>query len=271
MEPKVPLYLKEIVHNVQRLYEQEAPRWHEEAPTAEDLAILEREATSESQFDRLRLRNGLWNDVARTVTCRVCKYGKVLVVSKGPAKVPWTTWARILQMFGGNFRICYFAAKSPRVLPSRGSPVLAEHINGGYTMPCDSSCVVVYREEESTRVLVHELMHASCLDPPISSVPEKEASIETWAELFLIGILSKGSLATAAHLWTLQIKWIHSQNEELHKHHSVRSLEDYSARYTLGRVHELLKKGITIRRKKHTKRHSSGRFTSPELDRYLVV
>lgn len=203
--------------------------------------------------------------------CYVCKYGKVLVISKGPTKVPWTTWARILQMFGGNFRICYFAAKMARIFPSRGSPVLPEHINGGYTVPCDSTCVVVYREEEATRVLVHELMHASCLDPPSSSVAEKEASIETWAELFLIGILSKGSMATAAHLWTLQVKWIQSQNSELEKHHNVRSLEDYSARYTLGRVEELLKKGITMRRKKHTKRHSSGRFTSPELDAYLEI
>lgn len=235
------------------------------------MAILHREASSESAFDRLRLRNGLWNDAGKQVKCYVCNYGKVLIVSKGPAFVPWTTWARILQMFGGNFRICYFAAKTPRILPSRGSPVLAEHINGGYTMPCDSNCVVVYREEEATRVLVHELMHASCLDPPTSSIPEKEASVETWAELFLIGILSKGSMATAAHLWTVQTNWIQSQNSELMQHHGVRSFDDYSARYTIGRVHELLKKGITMRRKKHTRRHSSGRFTSPELDTYLEV
>lgn len=253
------------------MYEQEEPRWREEKPTEEDLAILHREANSESAFDRLRLRNVLWNDMEKTVKCHVCKYGKVLVVSKGPTKVPWTTWARILQMFGGNFRICYFAARAPRLLPSRGSPVLPEHINGGYTIPCDSNCVVVYREEEATRVLVHELMHASCLDPPGASVPEKEASTETWAELFLIGILSKGSMATASSLWALQVKWIQSQNGELSQHHGVRSLDDYSARYTLGRIHELLKKGITMRRKKHTRRHSSGRFTSPELDKYLEI
>lgn len=201
-----------------------------------------------------------------------CAYGKVLLVQKKEqnVRIPLNTWGRILQAFGGNFRILWFAADVPRILPQRGEPVGPQHINGGYTYPCESTAIVIYREEEATRVLIHELLHGSCLDPEGVSIEEKEASTETWAELFLVAILSNGDKKKAETLWKIQSKWIADQNAELKMYYSVQTPADYAYRYTIARVTELRKKGITLPpvSKKRTE-FRSARFTTEEFDELL--
>lgn len=201
-----------------------------------------------------------------------CPYGKVLLIQKKDqnVRIPLNTWGRILQAFGGYFRVVWFAADVPRILPSRGETVGAQHINGGYTYPCDNTAIVIYREEEATRVLIHELIHGSCLDHQGATVEEKEANTETWAELFLVAILSKGDLKKADTLWKLQSQWIADQNSELKTYYHVRTMVDYAYRYTVAREKELVLKGIQLPPvSKKRKQFRSARFTTDAFDELL--
>ena len=204
--------------------------------------------------------------------CMTCPYGKVLLLQEKQqnVRIPLNTWGRILQAFGGYYRICWFAANVPRILPERGQPVGPEHVNGGYTFPCDSRAIVIYREEEATRVLIHELVHASCLDPQHAEVPMKEAFVETLAELILVAILSKGDIKKAAELWKLQSQWIVDQNHELKMYYHVRTLHDYAARYTIAREWELKKRGVSLPPvSKKRPMFRSARFTTDMFDKEL--
>lgn len=202
----------------------------------------------------------------------VCKYGKVLLLQQKDqdVRIPLNTWGRILQSFGGFFRIIWFAADVPRVLPQRGELVGPQHINGGYTYPCDSTGIVIYRKEEATRVLIHELLHASCLDSADASVEQKEATTETWAEIILVAILSKGDTKKAETLWKLQCQWISDQNSELKTYYNVHTSSDYAYRYTIAREKELKKKGIPLPPASKTNfPFQSARFTTDEFDELL--
>ena len=141
-------------------------------------------------------------------------------------------------------------------------------MNGGYTYPCKSDCIVIYRYEECTRVLIHELLHASCTDNFSNSVEKREAATEAWAELFLVAVLAKGNFKKAIALWKLQEQHIQDLNYTVSTFHSVQSETDYGARYTIMR--DAVFKQFNIVYHKYTpKRIQSSRFTSPKLDVYL--
>lgn len=271
----VPLVLDELVRNIKSLYQTPKILWKVEHPTKEDLQIIEKESVDTNTFDKFNLRTQLWNDYSSgrgKLLCMTCKYGKVLLLQKNEqnVRIPLNTWGRILQAFGGYFRVVWFAADVPRLLPKRGELVGPQHINGGYTYPCDSTAIVIYREEEATRVLLHELLHGSCLDPHGASIEQKEASTETWAELFLVAMLSKGDMKKAEHLWKIQSQWIADQNHELQMYYGVHMTVDYAYRYTVAREKELRQKGIQlppVSKKRQVIR--SARFTSDEFDEML--
>ncbi len=275
MESKVPLQLQELVKNQKKLQQTPVIRWRIEQPTQEDLDILEKESSSENTFDKMNLRTQMRKDFLSgkiKLLCMVCEYGKVLLLQYNTqnVRIPLNTWGRILQVFGGFHRVCWFAADAPRLLPPRGEQVGPEHINGGYTFPCDSTAIVIYREEEATRVLIHELVHATCLDPQGVDVTMKEAFTETLAELILVAVLSKGDMKKAEHLWKLQSQWIADQNYELRVYYSVHSMKDYAARYTIAREWELKKRGIElppVSKKRFPFR--SARFTTDMFDELL--
>jgi hypothetical protein len=196
----LPLVLQEIVDTVKKQYEMmPSVPWKNAKPTAEDLSILEREALTENPFDKVNFRKEMWLALQNgnaELLCRTCAYGKVLVICMKGAdlEISWAMWGRILQGFGvTDARICWYASPKKRLLPAEGYPVGPEHVNGGYTMPCDVTAVVIYRLEEATRVLIHEMLHATCTDHNHDITEIKEAKTETWAELFLIGYASKGS------------------------------------------------------------------------------
>jgi hypothetical protein len=261
-----------MVENVKRQLQQPEIHWIDEQATPEDISILQQEASEESAFDRLELRKRMWVDLLQgraELLCRTCSFGKVLVVYKKgePLDISWDLWARILQGFAVKARICWFASDTIRQLPAKG-PVLPEHVNGGYTFPCETGAVVIYRKEEATRVLIHELLHASCTDNPRASVEAKEAATETYAELLLVAYASRGSKRLAAKLWALQAQWIADQNQQLREQYGVTNIRDYAARYTLAREFELQRLGITLPPPTNSKTYSS-RFTTAELDKYL--
>ena len=168
-----------------------------------DKHILKTEATQESPFDKLNLKHNLNNSLnagtAHIIVKEIHNAARVVILRENKNQhetYPWDTWGRIFQWFGKPkenklWQVYLYSSDVKRILPENG-PIGPEHLNGGYTYPCNPDCIVVYRNEEATRVLIHELLHASCTDDHNKPVETKEAATEAWAELFLVALLSKG-------------------------------------------------------------------------------
>lgn len=103
--------------------------------------------------------------------------------------------------------IYYFPSPNlgPKVLPNPSIPLGSRDINSGVTFHLHNS-IVIYREEEANKVLIHELIHAYRLDEGINlkSVPYVPTSkvpirfTETYTELLaalLYTELNRGKLA----------------------------------------------------------------------------
>ncbi len=231
------------------------------------------EALKESPFDPMGLKRANWNSYMKKTTqmvCMDCGLGRVIgILSKGRT-IPIELWGRVFQWFGPpqgkskKWLIYWFGAEVPRAFPGVGQPLGPAHLNGGYTMPCSASGIFIYRFEEATRVLIHELMHAACLDPPTPSIPWREATIETWAELILVALLSKGEKTAAKRLWGLQSQWVTDTNRRSHEKHGVRGDGDYGWRYMNGRAAIYTRLGCQMPPPSgHVP--ASSRFTHPEL------
>jgi hypothetical protein len=166
-----------------------------------------------------------------------CEYGKIVWICPNGSDIEprWEVWGRILQWNGPqNWRIFWFPHPSKRRIPTDREPGPGD-VNGGYTIPCKTNCIVVYRHEDAERVLLHELSHAACLDNFEESIAYREARTELWAELWMVALFSKGNLHLARQLWQYQSAWILNQNASLRKYTGVESPEDYVWRYTIGR------------------------------------
>jgi hypothetical protein len=116
-------------------------------------------------------------------------------------------------------------------------------------------------------VLIHELLHAACLDEQGWTIPQREAMIETWAELILVALLSKGSTARAATLWRQQAQWIADTNWKAEHLHGTRDISDYAWRYLCGREGMYARLGVALPapRPAQARRQESLRFTAPAL------
>jgi hypothetical protein len=247
-----------------------SPVWKDFQPHEKDLEILSREANLDTSFDSLKLRRNMWDGhKAGTIhmVARECDCARVIALIHPGQHPPWELWGRLFQWLGapkagGQWRILSFSADHPRRFPPMGEPLGAEHLNGGYTMPCSHESVVVYRYEEGTRVLIHELLHASCLDPAGERIEVKEATIETWAELFLVALLSRGSPRRAAELWKKQAQWIRDVNDRASRHHGVTDETAYGWRYTVGREHVFRRLGISLPTRASRRLPESSRFTN---------
>ncbi len=252
-------------------------------------------------FDRANLKRGVW-EAARAgraqIVCRelagsvvgsvvgrsattlgpVTTLARVIILLPPGEPLPnWDLWARVFQWFGpaaaagaaaGNpYRVYLLASPADRESPSRGQDLGPEHVNGGYTRPCSTEGIVIYRSEESTRVLVHEMLHAACLDEAGWPVEQREAMIETWAELILIALLSRGSAAPAAKLWALQSQWIANTNWRVRRDHGVADATDYAWRYLCGREEMYQRLGVALPppQPAAAAQETSLRFTHPQL------
>jgi len=244
---------------------QKKQTWVRDEPTQDDIDhILAQES---SEFDPNGLRAQTLDDLskgkARLVTKR-CEYGKILAVVYPNTIIPWEMFGRVLSCVGPSkkpWRIVWLANPTKRV--GSGTRSGPGEINGGYTYQCTSDTIVIYREEEVIRVLIHELLHAGCTDNPSHSDPVREVLTETWAELFLVCIVAK-SKAHAHRLWALQAQWIADQEALLAQ--SVKGPEDYAWRYTVGRRQVLEGLGIALPSSTGASASPAGislRFTSP--------
>lgn len=269
----LPLVLHEIVEQVgKRLQESEPLVWICDEPTQEDLDHVLKEGTEVSKFDPLGLRAQMIAELqagrARLVT-KSCAVAKVLAVVYPDQKVPWELFGRIFQVFGGKgWRVVWFANKTQRAFPAQNTPADSQHLNGGYAYPCRPETIVIYREQEAARVLVHELLHAACTDNMNDPVEVRETKTETWAELFLIAIQARGRPRIASRLWALQSQWIANQEAVLRIDHATNAPSDYAYRYTVGRREFLESLGIRLPQAGADARAALGgslRFTHPAL------
>lgn len=140
-----------------------------------------------------------------------------------------------------------------------------EHVNGGYTIPCKQDRIIIYREEECTRVLLHELFHGACSDR-LSSLPHMEAETESWAEWVLVALASEGNLERALALMKKQIRWMSAQHRVLRAFYNVSKPDDFAWRYTLGREHAYQRLGLHVPMSRGISRVTSSRLTAPALE-----
>jgi len=270
--------LKELCSALRETYRKPLENWVDSEVSQKDIGIFEKESADESPFDKLNLKKQMYemytNGKATIVSKKISNARVCILTENKNEFYPWKTWNRLFQWMGNPkdsslWQIYIYSSKTQRILPEEG-PIGPEHLNGGYTYPCKSDCVVVYRYEEATRVLVHELLHASCTDNMNNSVEIREAATEMWAEFFLVTLLAKGVLAKAIELWNIQDHYIQDLNYTVRTFHSVNSSQDYGARYTTLREDILKRFKIYLDRNYTPKRIKTSRFTSPLLDKYLV-
>lgn len=257
--------------------------WVRDEPTEDDLNHLKKEGSEPSEFDTNGLKKQMMDDLAAGKAKLITKsgpYAKVLAVVYPGTKIPWETFAKIFVAFGRSpsripWRVVWFAhPKKREILSEPFAAVNANadaepgpgHVNGGYAYACMPGTIVIYREEEVERVLIHELLHASCTDNMNKSQEEIEILTETWAELFLIAVLANGSKRKAHQLWKIQAQWISKQESSLIKM-GVTSPKSFAWRYTVGRRQVLEGLGIQLPSASPSleERSISLRFTSPEL------
>jgi hypothetical protein len=259
----IPFVLETIVQSLVPIKRNAFP-WVDDQPTKEDLDHIFNQTSDE--FDALKLKDEMLADLRSGKATLVTKrgpYAKLLAVVYPGTVIPWELFGDIFVAFGqakrteakqskaneakqsktNSWRIVWFAHPQKRLLPTKGE-VAPEHVNGGYTHTCVADTIVIYREEEVCRVLVHELLHAACTDDPSLPVAHQEVYTETWAELFLIAILAKGSVKKAASLWKKQAQWIADQEYVLRNYGVTES--SYGWRYTIGRRQVLASLGIPL-------------------------
>jgi hypothetical protein len=241
-----------VLDRVKRDFELEEPQWENVDMLEEDIEFLKGECIKPSDFDPTNKRNKMFDGMANGSMYTVmteCPYGRLLGVFEESAQIgemPWGLWARILRMFSEPerkpFKVFFLAHKSPREFPPGKKPISPENINGGYTYRCDPETIVIYRAEDATRVLIHELQHSCCLDRVENGVDEIEAETEAWAELFYQAILSRGQKYMFKDLIKRQSEWIRKQNAKVKYH--MRSQKDFPWRYTIGKQEVWEKWGI---------------------------
>jgi hypothetical protein len=276
----MPVLLDILVEEVGALYREPRVVWSNYKPDQNDMKQLEQNSLANNTFDRAALKNRVWNEYKKgAYVCigKECEYGRVVALLSPGTKIPLDDWGLIFKWFGkpaggGKWLVYWFGSQVKREFPKKGLPMGPEHVNGGYTTRCSTEGIFIYRLEEATRVLVHELVHAACLDPDPATtpVPVLEANTETWAELLLIAFRSGGNFEKAASLWNAQKAWIQKTNQRALSAHSVRNQNDYAWRYLNGRVEVYARLGFDLGRGAavDAARNSgkSSRFTAPELD-----
>lgn len=238
-----------------------------------EMKTLKDECESVSPFDPLKLRLNVWKDYKSgkyKIKSSECEIAKVISITPSYIEPPLEDWGRIFQWLGpaktGKWLIYWLGGEANREFPATGLALNPKHLNGGYTIPCSTNGIFIYRIEEATRVLIHELLHAACLDPQEASISVREATVETWAELFLIAHRSKGDIKVAEKLWNIQSKWVSDTNHKAMTEHRVNGPNDYGWRYMNGRADIFESLGAELPKPRPLPAKASSRFTDPSLD-----
>jgi hypothetical protein len=234
-----------LLDRVQREFSLPEVVWENTDISKKDLRFLREECNKDSEFDPINKRKLMFEEMMKGnlfVVTSKCEYGQVMAVFETMdqmAELPWDLWGRILRMFSEPFRkpfkIFFLANRSLRQFPSEDEPITPENINGGYTYRCDPETIVIYRAEDATRVLIHELQHSCCLDNPENGVDIIEAETEAWAELFYVAIISQGKKYIFKDLIQRQSEWMIKQNRKVRQHMMGPNTMEFPWRYTIGK------------------------------------
>lgn len=267
----VPTFLKlPFLDMASSIWAMPEEQWIDDTATKEDIHMLKQEAKGDSIIDKVNFRKemlNMWHSKTDGVELFVKELpGRTRVVFLGTpgqfTKIPWQLWARIFQGIGHPIgRILFYGHPSERFFPQAGHPVGAENVNGGYTNLCSQERIVIYRYEEATRVLLHELLHTACFDKD-KDVEDLEASTEAWTEIFLCALLSKGKSPVFSSLWLKQCRWIHAQCTLLEG--TVKGPQDYAWRYINGKRDVLDRLGFLKKCNGTLLSEVTPRFTTPE-------
>jgi hypothetical protein len=233
-----------ILSLVHQEFQKEEPQWHITSLSAKDMAFLTKECNTASEFDPLGKRIEMYTKMRRGIAeciTYTCPYGQICVIadhSRQKKEIPWGLWGRILRLFSEKahptFKIFFLAHPHGRHFPESAQEVIGpQHINGGYTQRCNRETVVIYRAEDATRVMIHELMHSCCLDDHSTGVDLVEAETEAWAEVMYVGLLSRGNRALFDQLLQKQSDWIQCQDDRVRRHMTVPM--QFPWRYTIGK------------------------------------
>jgi hypothetical protein len=236
--------LSAVMNLIQHEFSKPEPRWRRiYTLSAQDKRDLETECNTTSEFDPTGSRKKMYMAFIQgklPFEIRECEYGRVIALyDNARQSVPWGLWGRILRTYASKgsatrARVFFLASPSLREFPHKTSdPITPRHINGGYTYNGDNRSIMIYRAEDATRVLIHELQHASSLDHMECGVDQVEAETEAWAELLYMGFLSMGDQAMFEALVGIQSEWIVSQNKRVKKH--IGQTHAFPWRYTVGK------------------------------------
>jgi hypothetical protein len=239
------ILIKTLLERVNIEFSKPEVIWDNANLSKADMKFLHKECNTESEFDpsnkRKVMYDGMMNGNLYVMTAK-CEYGQVLAVFETMdqmAEMPWDLWGRIFRMFSEPwrkpFKVFFLANKSLRVFPLGNDPIEPENINGGYTYRCNPETIVIYRAEDATRVLIHELQHSCCLDKENVDLDTKEAETEAWAELFYVAILSQGKKFIFNDLLKRQSEWIRKQDAKVRKHMKDPNSREFPWRYTIGK------------------------------------
>ena len=216
--------------------------------------ILADECLKEDPFDQIQSKRKNYERMRAGQVPLILKQPNATLVAllhhpSQADEIPLSLWSQILQMFkrpdNKSYTIFFCADPALRYMPKPGEVAQPFHINGGYTYPCDPNCVFLFRAEDATRVLIHELMHASCCDNTTLSLEQREADTEAWAELLWIAFMSGGDLKTLKSLIKKQDIWSRSQNARLLRDKNLApGPMGFPWRYTIGKTEMWAKWGL---------------------------
>ena len=244
-----------VLDLVQREFYRPPPVWRNQYRISyQDLSYLEQECARVSPFDPDHHRANMlraYKQGKAPFEIRTCPYGKVVVIYDNDRQdVPWALWGRILRSYAEREphkvpTIYLLASPILRVFPLGSRAIGPANINGGYTMHGSASRgepIMIYRAEDATRVLIHELQHACALDHLELGVDRVEAETEAWAELLYVGFLSCGDRALFHALLGVQGEWMRAQNQRVKR--IIKNTMAFPWRYTVGKEEVWLRWGL---------------------------
>jgi hypothetical protein len=273
------LLINETLELIQKEYRLEEPKWRTGPMTEDDILFLADECNKDSEFDTEKFRQTRFTGFIKGESPHMvakCDYGQVFVIFDNASQandIPWGLWGRILRTYSEKrkkpFKVFLLANTQKREFPPVGEPILPKNINGGYTYRCNRETILIYRAEDATRVLLHELMHSCCLDDAKNDLDTMEAETEAWAEFMYTAFLSQGSAQLFHHLLQKQSEWMYTQNEEVKKH--MKSPQEFPWRYTIGKEEVWKRLGLFEKKRGIPGAKKSLRLTYPPTDKLKKV
>lgn len=249
--PRIPIhpFIHKLAETIRLEYIEEAPKWFHILPDKNDINVLKNECNTYSIHDPNQIRLNSWLQLKgghNLLAGFQCDYGKLICILEDSEQIkyiPFELWGRIMRCFMDRsktnelYRIYFIASTTLREMPEGKNIFGPVNINGGYSYPCRHDTILLYRAEDATRVLIHELFHASCSDDMETTVDDREAETEAWAEFFYCAFLSRGTPYILRDLVQRQSQYMNIQNKMIAEHLGKKAVQEraFPWRYTIGK------------------------------------